>query len=97
MKCCFGYTTLFPLMEKRIKYYDENGIHDEAVHDNEMISLGKKLRDDGYIYAEDLGKAETRMFETDPNDPKYEKVLARLNRVRDKYGIVHWNEKERVA
>ena len=51
--------------------------------------LWEKLRNGGYRYNEELGKAETAMFETEPNNPQYKEILARLNRVRDKYGIKH--------
>lgn len=97
MRCSFGYTVKSPYVERRVKYYDENGIHDESVQtDDELIALGTKLRDGGYSYVAELGNVETAMFETEPNNPQYKEILARLNRVRDKYGIKHWDEKERV-
>lgn len=97
MQCSFGYTVKSPYVERRVKYYDENGIYDESVQsDDELIVIGEKLRNGGYRYNEELGKAETAMFETEPNNPQYKEILARLNRVRDKYGIKHWDEKERV-
>lgn len=97
MRFAFGYTIVDPLRERRVKYYDENGIYDESVQsDDELIVIGEKLRNGGYRYNEELGKAETAMFETEPNNPQYKEVLAKLNCVRDKYGIKHWNEKERV-
>ena len=97
MRCSFGYTVKSPYVERRVKYYDENGIYDESVQsDDELIVIGEKLRNGGYRYNEELGKAETAMFETEPNNPQYKEILARLNRVRDKYGIKHWDEKERV-
>lgn len=97
MRGSFGYTVKSPYVERRVKYYDENGIYDESVQsDDELIVIGEKLRNGGYRYNEELGKAETAMFETKPNNPQYKEILARLNRVRDKYGIKHWDEKERV-
>ncbi len=98
MRCSFGYTVKSPYVERRIKYYDENGIHDESVQtDDELIALGTKLRDGGYPYVAELGNAETKMFGTEPSDLQYEKVLAELNCIRDKYGIAHWNEEERAV
>lgn len=97
MRYTFGYTIVDPLRERRVKYYDENGIYDEPVQsDKELIAIGEKLRNGGYRYNEELGKAETTIFETEPSDPQYNEALARLNCVRDKYGIAHWDEKERV-
>ena len=76
MRCSFGYTVKSPYVERRVKYYDENGIHDESVQtDDELIALGTKLRDGGYPYVAELGNAETKMFGTEPSDPQYKKVL----------------------
>ncbi len=96
MRCSFGYTVKSPYVERRVKYYDENGIYDESVQsDDELIALGTKLRDGGYSYVAELGNVETKMFGTEPSDPQYKKVLTELNCIRDKYGIAHWNEEER--
>ena len=97
MKYCFGYTTPFPIAEYRVKYFDEDGIHDEMIPYDIGSEFGIKLKEKGYVYAKDLGKAETKMFETKPDNPKYKEVLSQLNRIRDKYNIAHWDEKERVA
>ncbi len=98
MRCAFGYTIVDPVRERRVKYFDENGIHDEPVqNDKELITLGEKLRNGGYRYFEDLGKAEKAMFEIELSDLQYEEVLEKLNRIREKYDITHWDEKERVV
>ena len=45
MRCSFGYTVKSPYVERRVKYYDENGIYDESVQsDDELIVIGEKLR-----------------------------------------------------
>ena len=49
MRCSFGYTVKSPYVERRVKYYDENGIYDESVQsDDELIVIGEKLRNGGY-------------------------------------------------
>lgn len=80
MRFAFGYTIVDPLRERRVKYYDENGIYDESVQsDDELIVIGEKLRNGGYRYNEELGKAETAWDAKEKLDEDIYNAIDRAN------------------
>ena len=71
MRCSFGYTVKSPYVERRVKYYDENGIYDESVQsDDELIVIGEKLRNGGYRYNEEHVRDRTKQSAIQRNSCK---------------------------